>query len=83
MDDDEAVAAFFKWIRPAFHADAACREHPEVNFFPGQGGDASAAVAVCSRCLVRTECLSAAIDGGEAGVWGGLTPAGRRRLVAA
>lgn len=34
--------------RPAWHADAACKEYPEVNFFPHRDKAAQAAVAVCS-----------------------------------
>jgi len=44
--------------RPAWMGDAACREHPEVDFFPGRGGSARPALAVCRGCVVREHCLT-------------------------
>lgn len=39
------------------------------------------AKAVCLRCVVRTDCLSYALDAGERyGIWGGLNPQERRAL---
>lgn len=68
--------------RPAWQADAACREHPEVTWFPKRGESSAPAKAVCERCLVRSECLAYGIEhevsGGADGVWGGLSP--RERL---
>jgi WhiB family transcriptional regulator, redox-sensing transcriptional regulator len=57
--------------RPAWMVDAACREHPEVDFFPGRGGNARPAQAVCRGCEVRDICLTYAQENGECGVWGG------------
>jgi WhiB family redox-sensing transcriptional regulator len=34
---------------------------------------------ICSTCPVRAECLAAALDGNERGVWGGLAEHERRR----
>ena len=67
--------------RPAFHADAACREHPELTWFPDKGDDLTAARAVCSTCLVLGECRSWALaqGGGLVGLWGGLS--GQERKV--
>jgi len=67
--------------KPAWHADAACREHPELSWFPAQGEDSSAARAVCSGCLVVGECRSWALaqGGGLVGLWGGLSDRERRR----
>lgn len=56
--------------RPAWHADAACREHPDVAFV-AEDIDPRPAKAICSTCLVRTECLAA--GAAELGVWGGTT----------
>jgi hypothetical protein len=56
--------------RPAWMADAACREHPEVDFFPGPRGDAEPAKAVCAGCC-REACAAYARENGEVGVWGG------------
>jgi len=66
---------------PAWHADAACREHPELTWFPERGEDATAARAVCSTCLVLGECRSWALaqGGGLVGLWGGLS--GQERKV--
>ena len=67
--------------RPLWFADAACREHPQLEFVPEREGstEAKAAKAVCQACLVRAECLSMAMrDGSLVGVWGGLTTAQRR-----
>jgi WhiB family redox-sensing transcriptional regulator len=67
--------------RPAWQADAACREHPEVNFFPTTGQSAAPAKAICAGCLVRGECLAyAQQDSHTAGVWGGTSDNDRRAL---
>lgn len=57
---------------------AACHGSPLALFFgpDGEGWAAKAArearaKLVCSACPVRTPCLAAALDGREAGVWGG------------
>lgn len=62
--------------RPAFHADAACREAPpDVSWFIERGGDPASAKAVCQRCLVVDECRAWALKQGDAleGLWGGLS----------
>jgi WhiB family redox-sensing transcriptional regulator len=69
-------------------ADAACREHPEVNFFPERGESTEPARAVCDGCLVRPECFVYARENGEFGsksygVWAGLSAVQRRRARAA
>lgn len=65
---------------PTWHRDAACREHPELDWFAGRVGAQAAAKAVCAACLVRAECLDHALDAGEVGVWGGTTAEERRAL---
>lgn len=58
---------------------AACRDEDPELFFPiGESGpalrQAGAALAVCARCPVRSECLTDAIEKGDLyGVRGGLT----------
>jgi hypothetical protein len=45
--------------------------------------EAAAAIAVCSGCLVRAQCLALSLrhwDIGQHGVWGGLVAADRARL---
>ncbi len=73
--------------RPAFHADAACREHPEVSWFPELGEDGRTAKAICAGCLVLGECRSWALEQGPGlvGVFGGLSSRERqqRRRAAA
>jgi len=66
---------------PRWVADAACRDHPEVNFFPARGESIESALAVCAGCLVRVECLdySLALGCHLPGVWGGLSENQRRR----
>ena len=47
--------------------------------------EAAAAIAVCSGCRVREECLELALRNwavGQHGVWGGTVPAERERLRA-
>ena len=63
-------------------ADAACKEFPNVNFFPGKSESAAAALAVCARCLVLDECRTFAIrERIEHGVWGGTTGTHRIRVL--
>lgn len=66
--------------RPSWHRDAACLEHPEVDFFPERGEDSKPAKAVCDGCLVRLECLNYAIVRRIHGVWGGLSERERNEL---
>ncbi|MDP9389246.1 MAG: WhiB family transcriptional regulator [Actinomycetota bacterium] len=58
--------------RPAWHADALCREY-NVDFFDESPEGMARAKAVCAGCAVVTECRAAA-DEEWSGVWGGLTP---------
>ncbi|MTA13923.1 MAG: hypothetical protein F2534_15090 [Actinobacteria bacterium] len=73
MSADDPLAQLLNWLQPAWQRDALCREHPDVNFFPERGESPIPARAICARCTVRTECLQAALDGDELGVWGGTT----------
>ncbi|MGI8753591.1 MAG: WhiB family transcriptional regulator [Acidimicrobiales bacterium] len=74
--------------RPAFHADAACREAPpEVSWFIERGGDPGPAKAICARCLVVADCRAWALDQGSEleGIWAGMSKRDRmaeRRLAA-
>lgn len=68
--------------RPKWHSDAACREHPELNWFPHRGEPQTAQLAVCDACLVRTECAAAGAFEHD-GIWGGQSGRGRRRELSA
>jgi WhiB family transcriptional regulator, redox-sensing transcriptional regulator len=65
---------------------ASCLEHDPDLFFPvGTTGPAveqtARAKAVCGRCVVRSECLTWALDTSQdAGVWGGLDEEERREI---
>lgn len=68
--------------RPAWHADAACREAPDgVSWFPTDGQAATTARAVCARCLVKEDCASWALEQGPdlKGIWAGRSERQRRR----
>ncbi|MBV8980881.1 MAG: WhiB family transcriptional regulator [Acidimicrobiia bacterium] len=67
--------------RPAWHADAACKEHPEVTFFPLSPAGARAAKAICASCSVQDECRASGRDEHD-GIWGGVRrddPPSRKR----
>ncbi|MDP9403226.1 MAG: WhiB family transcriptional regulator [Actinomycetota bacterium] len=69
-------------------AAAACRDRPEVDFFPdsprrGTPPDVAPALAVCFACPVQAPCRAYALDHGELGVWGGTTDRHRREQRAA
>ena len=69
--------------RPKWQADAACREHPELSWFPELGSTSgAAALRVCVGCLVRWECLEWALGQGSQlrGIWGATTARERRNL---
>lgn len=69
--------------RGAWHRDAACREHPNVSWFPERGEPVDRQLQVCGRCLVRVECLEHALAEPErVGIWGGHSQAALRSLLA-
>ena len=68
-------------LRPAWHADAACRGQTDVMFPVAEHGhqlDTTAARALCDRCPVRNPCAEAGRFE-KYGVWGG-TGSGSRRM---
>ncbi len=77
--DRDSLLAFMGWDVPAWQKDAACKEHPELSWFPATGQNQARQHAVCAGCLVRVECLAA--GEGEFGTWGGLSERARRRGV--
>lgn len=67
--------------QPPWMADAACREHPDVSWFPELGQSTEQAKDICSRCLVLGDCLAHALgDETLAGIWGGASPRERAEL---
>ena len=56
--------------RPAWHADALCKEYPGLSWFPERGTSAKAIRDICRRCAVRTECAEAGKEE-PYGWWGG------------
>jgi hypothetical protein len=68
---------------PAWHADAVCPEHPELDWFADEKAGVDAAVDVCrSSCLARLECYAFAMASSSSlvGVWVGTTPEDRAQL---
>lgn len=71
--------------RPSWHADAACREHPELPWVPPPYIDPAlydAMKACCADCLFRQDCLDYALasDDRVVGVWGGTSEQQRIQL---
>lgn len=73
-------------IRNPWHDRAACRNTPDVDFFPGPHTDISPARAVCASCPVRDACLDYALSHPMAagqplqGIWAGTSMKDRRKL---
>jgi WhiB family transcriptional regulator, redox-sensing transcriptional regulator len=64
------------WMR-----DALCTEVGPDPFFPDPYTQPRDAKRVCARCPVQAPCLEYALETNQPdGVWGGTTPADRRRL---
>jgi len=60
---------------------AACRGQPSEWFFPVSGYVPWKALAVCSTCPVRSQCLAYARRNGEVGVWGGVAQGSQRNRM--
>lgn len=69
-------------LHPEWHRRAACRGMDPAIFYPERPNHAltTRALKVCATCEVRDEC-DAAGRYHTLGVWGGKTPAMRRREV--
>jgi WhiB family transcriptional regulator, redox-sensing transcriptional regulator len=68
--------------RAAWQDDAACRGSDTSVFFPAAEADAEDAKKICASCPVADACLEHAISTRQPdGVWGGLTPTERHRLI--
>jgi len=82
------IAALVRFLEPDWVKDAACREHPELSWFPSRGEPIDPARRVCAACAVRLECLRCGLaDETLTGVWGGTSHqerhAARRRGLGA
>jgi hypothetical protein len=66
----------------AWHAEALCREYPNVDWFPERGADPSQAKAMYARCLVHADCLDAGLPRTWKSGWnlGGVGTVERKRL---
>ena len=64
------------WMR-----DSVCAYEDDAPMFPDPEDHQTIAYAksLCARCPVIAECLSAALDRNEQGVWGGTTQDERRQ----
>jgi WhiB family redox-sensing transcriptional regulator len=83
------------WVQVIRHASCATSRLDPEDWFPvsietGKARrEAAAAIAVCTTCPVRAQCLTLSLrhwDIGQHGVWGGMVPAERmalRRLLRA
>lgn len=67
--------------RYAWRTHGACRQHPELDFFPGRDESTRQQKQVCAGCPVRDICLEVALASNDQhGIWGGMSERERRRL---
>ncbi|MDA8277799.1 MAG: WhiB family transcriptional regulator [Actinomycetota bacterium] len=63
-------------------AEAACRGSKGSLFYSDCETEERKAKAICSLCCVRIQCLEFALSSREPdGIWGGLNPRQRRRII--
>lgn len=77
------ISRFTKMIDQTWRESASCREvDPELFFVKGKDvRKIATAKAVCASCIVRNECLMAALASpSEMGIWGGTTKDERNEL---
>lgn len=83
-DDLAPLVTVLELFRPAWHRDAECRNHPDVDFHSRGTAIRAAAFTICgTRCSVRTDCLSWAIEIEDwtPAILGGTDGPARRRLA--
>jgi WhiB family transcriptional regulator, redox-sensing transcriptional regulator len=81
-DDRLADRAQVGPTRADWQDEAACRGSDTSVFFPASEADATAAQSICATCPVAEACLEYAIATRQSdGIWGGLTPTERHRLL--
>lgn len=62
--------------------DGLCAQTDPEAFFPEIGGSSVPAKRICNTCEVSEQCLAYALMNDEKfGIWGGLSPQERRRLL--
>lgn len=67
------MAALLRIQPGSWTRQAACANHPDLDWFTDQRTEIAACKAICATCPVKTDCLTHAIDAGEThGIWGGL-----------
>src|SRR6516225_3018977 len=85
----DPVADYGSWAQVIRHARCADSGLDPEAWFPVSAKpaaarrEAAAAIAVCTICLVRVQCLKLSLrhwDIGQHGIWGGLVAADRARL---
>ena len=79
-----AVLALLERARPQWHREAACRQHPDVDFHSKSKAMRARAFTVCGTCSVRDQCLSWSIDEVEDftdAVLAGTNGSARRRIA--
>jgi Transcription factor WhiB/Phage integrase family len=86
--DDRDPSAYIADLlrRPAWMADAACKDQPTELFFPTRGETTEAARAICATCPVSADCLEYAVIANQrddVGIWGGTSARQRRKIRAA
>src|SRR3954471_23127664 len=80
--DMPRLSVSFDMTETEWFDDAACRDVDTDIFFPVSESQADAAKAICAVCPVREECLEYALETRPGdGVYGGLTPTERHRLI--
>lgn len=70
---------------PAWIADGYCHNKPHLTFlfYSDQPSEQESAKRMCTVCPVKAQCLVAALERNERfGIWGGTSPADRKRLKA-
>jgi hypothetical protein len=81
----DAFLALMRSLEAPWMRDGLCQEpgYPRALWFARAGRRTELAKTICAGCLVRRECLDAAMsDASLAGVWGGTSDTERVRHAA-
>lgn len=65
---------------PVWESSARCRHEPHPDFYSPKVAELLRAKQFCAGCPVAAECLAAALERDEHGVWGGTTWAERQLM---